>query len=59
MPVALDALGIVGLHHMNVFEFVSYDQIPLSAILALDMSSSLAGERLNDLRRAAAVLVAA
>ena len=40
-------------------DFVSYDQVPLSAILALDMSSSVAGERLNDLRRAAAALVAA
>jgi VWFA-related protein len=33
-------------------ELVSFDQIPLNVILALDMSDSVAGERLEQLRRA-------
>jgi Ca-activated chloride channel family protein len=39
-------------------DLVSYDEIPLHAVLVLDMSSSVAGERLTDLRRATAALVA-
>jgi len=31
-------------------ELVSFDQIPLNVILALDMSDSVAGERLEQLR---------
>ena len=33
-------------------EFVSYDQIPLNVVLALDMSDSVAGQRLEHLRTA-------
>jgi Ca-activated chloride channel homolog len=33
-------------------ELVSFDQIPLNAILALDMSNSVAGDRLDHLRNA-------
>lgn len=39
-------------------EFVSYDQIPLNVVLALDMSDSVAGERLEHLRGAGAALLA-
>ena len=38
-------------------EFVSFDQIPLNVILALDMSDSVAGERLEQLRSAGAGLL--
>ena len=38
---------------------VSFDQIPLNVILALDMSDSLAGERLEQLRGAGGGLLAA
>lgn len=40
-------------------ELVSFDQIPLNVILALDMSDSVAGERLDQLRGAGAGLLAA
>ena len=40
-------------------ELVSFDQIPLNVILALDMSESVAGERLDQLRSAGAGLLAA
>ena len=40
-------------------ELVSFDQIPLNVILALDMSDSVAGERLEQLRGAGAGLLAA
>src|SRR5439155_11596525 len=33
-------------------DFVSYEQIPLNVVLALDMSESVAGERLEQLRDA-------
>ena len=33
-------------------DLVSFDEIPLNVILALDMSDSVAGERLEQLRRA-------
>ena len=39
-------------------EFVSYDQIPLNVVLVLDMSDSVAGERLDHLRAAGAALLA-
>jgi len=39
-------------------EFVSYDQIPLNVVLTLDMSESVAGERLEHLRSAGAALLA-
>jgi VWFA-related protein len=39
-------------------EFVSYDQIPLNVVLALDMSDSVAGDRLEHLRTAGAGLLA-
>jgi len=39
-------------------EFVSYDQIPLNVVLALDMSDSVAGERLEHLRAAGAAVLA-
>jgi VWFA-related protein len=39
-------------------EFVSYDQIPLNVVLALDMSDSVAGDRLEHLRAAGAALLA-
>jgi VWFA-related protein len=38
-------------------EFVSYDQIPLNVVLALDMSDSVAGDRLEHLRTAGAELL--
>jgi VWFA-related protein len=38
-------------------EFVSYDQIPLNVVLALDMSDSVAGDRLEHLRTAGAGLL--
>jgi VWFA-related protein len=38
---------------------VSFDQIPLNVILALDMSDSVAGERLEQLRRAGSGMLAA
>jgi len=38
-------------------ELVSFDQIPLNVILALDMSDSVAGERLEQLRRAGSGLL--
>ena len=38
-------------------ELVSFDQIPLNVILALDMSDSVAGERLEQLRRAGGALL--
>ena len=40
-------------------ELVSFDQIPLNVILALDMSDSVAGERLQQLRAAGARLLGA
>lgn len=40
-------------------DLVSFDQIPLNVILALDMSDSVAGERLEQLRGAGAGLIAA
>ena len=40
-------------------ELVSFDQIPLNVILALDMSDSVAGERLDQLRAAGAGILAA
>jgi VWFA-related protein len=40
-------------------ELVSFDQIPLNVILALDMSDSVAGERLEQLRGAGGGLLAA
>lgn len=40
-------------------EFVSYDQIPLNVVLALDMSDSVAGDRLEHLRGAGTGLLAA
>ena len=40
-------------------ELVSFDQIPLNVILALDMSDSVAGERLDRLRDAGAGLLGA
>lgn len=40
-------------------ELVSFDQIPLNVILALDMSDSVAGERLDQLRGAGAGLLGA
>jgi VWFA-related protein len=38
-------------------ELVSFDQIPLNVILVLDMSDSVAGERLEQLRRAGGALL--
>ena len=40
-------------------ELVSFDEIPLNVILALDMSDSVAGERLEQLRGAGGGLLAA
>jgi VWFA-related protein len=40
-------------------ELVSFDQVPLNVILALDMSDSVAGERLEQLRGAGSGLLAA
>jgi VWFA-related protein len=40
-------------------DLVSFDEIPLNVILALDMSDSVAGERLDQLRRAGSGLLAA
>jgi VWFA-related protein len=39
-------------------ELVSFDEIPLNVVLALDMSDSVAGERLEQLRQAGASLLA-
>jgi Ca-activated chloride channel family protein len=39
-------------------ELVSFDQVPLNVILALDMSDSVAGERLDQLRSAGSGLLA-
>jgi Ca-activated chloride channel family protein len=39
-------------------DFVSYEQIPLNVVLVLDMSDSVAGERLENLRGAGAALLA-
>ncbi len=39
-------------------DFVGYEQIPLNVILALDMSDSVAGDRLNHLRTASGALLA-
>lgn len=39
-------------------DFVSYEQIPLNLVLALDMSDSVAGERLDNLRGAGTALLA-
>ena len=39
-------------------DLVSFDQIPLNVILALDMSDSVAGDRLDQLRRAGSALLA-
>ena len=38
-------------------DLVSFDQLPLNVILAVDMSSSVAGERLAQLQRAGATLL--
>jgi VWFA-related protein len=38
-------------------DFVSFEQLPLNVVLALDMSSSIAGERLAALQRAGATLL--
>ncbi len=38
-------------------ELVSVDQVPLNLILALDMSASVSGDRLTQLRRAAAAVL--
>ncbi len=40
-------------------ELVSFDEVPLNVILALDMSDSVAGERLEQLRGAGGGLLAA
>jgi VWFA-related protein len=40
-------------------ELVSFDEVPLNVILALDMSDSVAGERLEQLRGAGGALLAA
>lgn len=40
-------------------DLVSYEQIPLNVVLALDMSESVAGERLDHLRTAGGALLAA
>lgn len=40
-------------------DLVSYDQIPLNVVLALDMSESVAGDRLDHLRTGGAALLAA
>ena len=40
-------------------DLVSFDQVPLNVILALDMSDSVAGERLDQLRAAGTGLLAA
>ena len=38
-------------------DLISFEQIPLNALLVLDMSASVAGERLDHLRRAALLLL--
>lgn len=43
----------------QVAELVSFDQVPLNVILALDASDSVAGERLDQLRGAGNALLAA
>jgi len=40
-------------------DLVSFDEVPLNVILTLDMSDSVAGERLDHLRTAGAALIAA
>ena len=40
-------------------DLVSFEQIPLNVVLALDMSDSVAGDRLEHLRGAGAALLAA
>ena len=40
-------------------DLVSFDQIPLNVILALDMSDSVAGDRLNQLRTAGGAILGA
>jgi VWFA-related protein len=40
-------------------DLVSFDEVPLNVILTLDMSDSVAGERLDHLRQAGAALLAA
>ena len=40
-------------------DLVSYEQIPLNVVLALDMSESVAGDRLNHLRAAGSTLLTA
>ena len=40
-------------------DLVSYEQVPLNVILALDMSDSVAGERLDHLRSAGGAVLAA
>ena len=40
-------------------DLVSFDEVPLNVILTLDMSDSVAGERLDHLRKAGAALLAA
>src|SRR5262245_42061599 len=40
-------------------DFVGYEQIPLNVILALDMSDSVAGDRLGHLRTAGGALLGA
>jgi VWFA-related protein len=43
----------------QVVDLVSFDQVPLNVILALDMSDSVAGERLDRLREAGSKVLAA
>ena len=43
----------------QVVDLVSFDEVPLNVILALDMSDSVAGERLDQLRGAGARVLAA
>jgi VWFA-related protein len=38
-------------------EFLSFDEVPLNVILAFDVSRSMAGDRLNDLRAAGHALI--
>jgi VWFA-related protein len=43
---------------LQQIDLVSFDQVPLNAILALDMSDSVAGERLDRLRAAGGAVLA-
>jgi VWFA-related protein len=43
----------------QVVDLVSFDEVPLNVILALDMSDSVAGDRLDQLRRAGGGVLAA